>query len=94
MAMWLKVTGRNASFVYLSIQDLHEKTGIPREVLTGLAYVDEFGYDASVPGAIEDGQLGGHCEDIRGVYQGVRSKLSAGTTKLTLVVDLREEETA
>ncbi|KAJ5593956.1 uncharacterized protein N7459_000164 [Penicillium hispanicum] len=57
MNMWSKVTGKKVSFVQMDMQQLHEVSGIPLEVLGGPAYLDEFGYCAGVPGVIEPAQL-------------------------------------
>ncbi|KAJ5719891.1 hypothetical protein N7493_006769 [Penicillium malachiteum] len=57
ISIWSKVTGREAVFVQMDMQDMHEKFGVPIEVLGGPAYLDEFDYCAGVPNVIEPSQL-------------------------------------
>ncbi|KAJ6015364.1 hypothetical protein N7540_009955 [Penicillium herquei] len=54
---WSKVTGRQAVFVQMGMQDMHEKFSVPIEVLGAPAYLDEFGYCAGLSNVIEPSQL-------------------------------------
>ncbi|KAJ5622441.1 hypothetical protein N7528_005673 [Penicillium herquei] len=57
ISTWSKVTQREAVFVQMDMQDMHEKFGVPIEVLGGPAYLNEFDYCAGVPNVIEPCQL-------------------------------------
>lgn len=54
---WSKVTGKQAVFVQMTMQEMHEQFGVPIEVLGGPAFIDEFDYCAGVEGVIEPAQL-------------------------------------
>jgi hypothetical protein len=54
---WSKVTGKQAAFVQMGLQELHAMSGVPLEVLYGPAFIDEFGYCGGVDGVIEPAQL-------------------------------------
>ncbi|KAJ5731467.1 uncharacterized protein N7483_005975 [Penicillium malachiteum] len=54
---WSKVTGRQAVFVQMGMQDMLEKFGVPIEVLGAPAYLDDFSYCAGVSNVIEPSQL-------------------------------------
>ncbi|KAJ5630844.1 uncharacterized protein N7484_010944 [Penicillium longicatenatum] len=55
--IWSKVTGKQAMFMQMDMQDMHEKFGVPIEVLGGPAFLDEFDYCAGIEGVIEPAQL-------------------------------------
>jgi hypothetical protein len=52
-----RVAGVDAAIVELTIEDMNKKFGIPLEVLSAPAYVDEFGYAGGVDGIIEPSGL-------------------------------------
>jgi hypothetical protein len=54
---WSRVTGKKATAVGVSIEKMHEISGLPYEVLDGPAFIGEFGYMAGIPGFIEPHQL-------------------------------------
>ncbi|KAM0232314.1 hypothetical protein ACHAP5_010773 [Fusarium lateritium] len=54
---WSKVTGKQALFQPMTSEEMHEKTGLPYEVLDGPAYLDEYGYTEGVQGVITPDQL-------------------------------------
>ncbi|KAF4973674.1 hypothetical protein FZEAL_9266 [Fusarium zealandicum] len=54
---WREVTGKEAEFVQLSMEGMHELTGLPYEVLEGPAFIAEYGYVAGVEGIIFPEQL-------------------------------------
>jgi hypothetical protein len=62
MDVWTRVTGKTAKMFQMSIQDIHEKFGIPLEVLGGPAFVDEFGYCAGLQDIVEPAQLKSHVQ--------------------------------
>ncbi|KAJ5604540.1 hypothetical protein N7510_009694 [Penicillium lagena] len=55
--VWEKVTGKKAAFVQMGLQELHEMSGVPLEILYAPAFLDEFGYCGGVDGVIEPAQL-------------------------------------
>ncbi|PQE06075.1 hscarg dehydrogenase protein [Rutstroemia sp. NJR-2017a BBW] len=57
VAEWSKASGKEAMFVPISIQTMHEKFGLPYELLDAPAYVAEFGYVGGIDGIIEPSQL-------------------------------------
>ncbi|OQE44384.1 hypothetical protein PENCOP_c002G07309 [Penicillium coprophilum] len=57
MEIWTRVLGKQVEFVQTTVKELNEKSGIPVEILTGPAFVDEFGYSAGVENIIEPAQL-------------------------------------
>ncbi|KAK7753657.1 hypothetical protein SLS62_004279 [Diatrype stigma] len=52
LAAWSRVTGREARFVQVTLEEMQKLTGLPKEVLIGPAYVDEFGYTAGVDNVV------------------------------------------
>ncbi|KAM0438220.1 hypothetical protein ACHAQK_006955 [Fusarium lateritium] len=54
---WSKVTGKKARFQPMGEEKMHQKTGLPYEVLDGPAYLDEYGYTEGVEGVITPDQL-------------------------------------
>ncbi len=54
---WSKVTGKPATLIQLSLEQINKLTGVPFEVLWGPAFIEEFGYMAGVDGFIEPSQL-------------------------------------
>ncbi|KAM0198435.1 hypothetical protein ACHAPI_003958 [Fusarium lateritium] len=54
---WTKVTGKKALFQPMGEEEMHQKTGLPYEVLDGPAYLDEYGYTEGVEGVITPDQL-------------------------------------
>lgn len=57
MAVWTRALGKPAHVIEMSVQEMHEKTGIPVEVLSGPAFIDEFGYCAGLENVVEPAQL-------------------------------------
>jgi hypothetical protein len=57
VTLWSLITGKDGKFVSMSIGEMHEKLGLPLEVLEGPGMIDEFGYAGSVKGVIEPGGL-------------------------------------
>ena len=57
MNLWSKVTGKEAKFVQLSVQEMHVKTGLPLEFLDAPAFMEEFAYCAGLQNVIEPAQL-------------------------------------
>ncbi|KIL86105.1 hypothetical protein FAVG1_10500 [Fusarium avenaceum] len=55
--VWSKVTGKEARFQSMTEEEMHQKTGLPYEVLDGPAYLDEYGYTEGVEGVITPEQL-------------------------------------
>jgi len=55
--IWSKITGQPARFEGVTVKQMHERTGVPHEVLWAPAYVEEFGYMAGINGWIEPHQL-------------------------------------
>jgi hypothetical protein len=55
--IWSKVTGKEARFQQMTEEEMHEKTGLPYEVLDGAAYLDEYGYTEGVEGVVTPEQL-------------------------------------
>ncbi|XXG93889.1 hypothetical protein Hte_000138 [Hypoxylon texense] len=53
---WSKATGKEASYVVVTTKFLHEKMGLPYELLDALDAVNEFGYNTGL-GLIEPHQL-------------------------------------
>ncbi|GAP82783.1 hypothetical protein SAMD00023353_0103170 [Rosellinia necatrix] len=54
---WSRVTGKPAKLVSLSLQQMHELSGMPYEVLWAPAFIEEFGYMAGLGEFIEPTQL-------------------------------------
>jgi NAD(P)-dependent dehydrogenase (short-subunit alcohol dehydrogenase family) len=57
VAEWSKASGKEAVFVPISTQTMHEKFGLPYELLDAPAYIAEFGYVGGIDGIIEPSQL-------------------------------------
>ncbi|MCJ1332598.1 hypothetical protein MMC10_009291 [Thelotrema lepadinum] len=57
VAEWSKASGKEAIFVPISIETMHEKFGLPYELLDAPAYLSEFGYTAGIDGILEPHQL-------------------------------------
>ncbi|KAJ4253367.1 hypothetical protein NW762_010522 [Fusarium torreyae] len=55
--LWSKITGQKARFEQMTEDEMHEKTGMPFEVLDGPAYMAEHGYTEGVEGVITPEQL-------------------------------------
>ncbi|KAL2438855.1 hypothetical protein ABEF95_014501 [Exophiala dermatitidis] len=55
--IWTRVTGKTMVFAQSTVEQLHEMTGLPMEILLGGAYLGEFDYCAGVDGVIEPHQL-------------------------------------
>ncbi|KAI0400642.1 NAD(P)-binding protein [Xylaria palmicola] len=54
---WSRVTGKPAKLVSVTLEQMHNLTGMPYEVLWAPAYIEEFGYMAGISGFIETSQL-------------------------------------
>ncbi|CAG8101589.1 unnamed protein product [Penicillium olsonii] len=57
MNIWSRAVGKPIKVIEMTIKEMHEKTAIPVEVLSGPAFVDEFGYCAGLENVIEPAQL-------------------------------------
>ncbi|KAM0344745.1 hypothetical protein ACHAPU_007117 [Fusarium lateritium] len=55
--IWSRVTGQEARFQQMTEEEMHQKTGLPYEVLDGPAYLDEHGYTEGIEGVITPEQL-------------------------------------
>ncbi|KAF4993234.1 hypothetical protein FGRMN_6598 [Fusarium graminum] len=55
--IWSKVTGKEARFQQMTEEEMHQKTGLPYEVLDGPAYMNEYGYTEGIEGVITPDQL-------------------------------------
>ena len=55
--LWSRVSGKEASFVEVSIDTMHRQLGIPMEILDALGFLTEFGYTAGIDNIIEPSQL-------------------------------------
>lgn len=55
--LWSKASGQEAEYVEVSTKIMHEKFGIPKEVLAAPDAINEFGYMGGVDTFIEPGQL-------------------------------------
>ncbi|WZH48595.1 Nitrogen metabolic regulatory protein [Fusarium acuminatum] len=62
--VWSKVTGKEARFQSMTEEEMHQKTGLPYEVLDGPAYLDEYGYTEGVEGVITPKQLKNPVETV------------------------------
>ncbi|KAJ5637552.1 hypothetical protein N7490_007431 [Penicillium lividum] len=69
---WSKVAGKQALFVQMDMQDMHEKFGVPIEVLGGPAFLNEFDYCAGISGVIEPSQLKSRV-DVKSFEESLRS---------------------
>ena len=56
-SLWEKVTGKTAAFQHVSLEEMQEYSGLPREILDGPACIDEFGYMPGIDKYIEPHQL-------------------------------------
>jgi uncharacterized protein YbjT (DUF2867 family) len=57
MAVWTRALGKQVHLIQMTVQEMHEKTGIPLEVLGGPAFIDEYGYCAGLENVVEPAQL-------------------------------------
>lgn len=57
MDVWSRNLGKPTKVIEMSVEEMHEKTAIPVEVLSGPAFVDEFGYCAGLENVVEPAQL-------------------------------------
>ncbi|KAJ5361074.1 hypothetical protein N7541_001918 [Penicillium brevicompactum] len=57
MAVWSRALGKPVHVIEMSVQEMHEKTAIPVEVLCGPAFIEEFGYCAGLDNVVEPAQL-------------------------------------
>lgn len=57
MAVWSRTLGKPVHVIEMSVQEMHEKTAIPVEVLSGPAFIEEFGYCAGLENVVEPAQL-------------------------------------
>ncbi|KAM0351419.1 hypothetical protein ACHAO7_008016 [Fusarium culmorum] len=55
--IWRKVTGKKATIRTMTEEEMHQKSGLPYEVLDGPAYLDEYGYTEGIEGVITPEQL-------------------------------------
>lgn len=55
--LWSKVTGKEAVLSEVSVEFMHEQSGVPLEVLGGPAFIEEFGYMAGLSGVVEPKDL-------------------------------------
>ncbi|KAJ5130894.1 uncharacterized protein N7515_006933 [Penicillium bovifimosum] len=62
MGVWSRALGKEVNVIEMTLQEMHEKTGIPLEVLGGPAFIDEFGYCAGLRNVIEPAQLKAHVQ--------------------------------
>ncbi|KAF7713653.1 Uncharacterized protein PECH_001126 [Penicillium ucsense] len=54
---WSAVSGEEVKLISMTMEDMARATGIPEEVLGGLAFIGEFGYCAGLENVIEPAQL-------------------------------------
>ncbi|RGP77776.1 hypothetical protein FLONG3_4070 [Fusarium longipes] len=55
--LWSKTTGKKAVLKAMTDEEMHQKTGLPYEILDGPAYLDEYGYTEGVEGVITPSEL-------------------------------------
>ncbi|KAF5859100.1 hypothetical protein ETB97_003286 [Aspergillus alliaceus] len=55
--VWSRATGHKADLVEMDLEEMHEKLGIPWEVLDAFGYIAEYGYAAGIEGVISPSQL-------------------------------------
>ncbi|KAE8450585.1 hypothetical protein EG329_005929 [Mollisiaceae sp. DMI_Dod_QoI] len=55
--VWSKASGKEADYVEVSVEFMHEKLGVPKEVLEAPGFISDFGYMGGVHGFIEPSQL-------------------------------------
>ncbi|KAI3318430.1 NAD(P)-binding protein [Xylariaceae sp. AK1471] len=55
--VWSRVTGKPAKLVSLTVEQMHERTGLPYEVLWAAPYIEEYGYMGGISNFIEAPQL-------------------------------------
>ncbi|KAI1747496.1 NAD(P)-binding protein [Xylaria castorea] len=54
---WSRVTGKPAKLISVTLEQMHQLTGLPHEVLWAPSYLEEFGYMAGISNHIEPHQL-------------------------------------
>jgi hypothetical protein len=54
---WSRVTGKPAKFVSVTLEQMHEFSGLPYEVLWAPPYIEEYGYMGGINDFIESPQL-------------------------------------
>lgn len=52
MDVWSEVTGKEAGFAQLTLEEMHESSGLPYEVLHGPAFLGEYDFMAGVGGRV------------------------------------------
>ncbi|KAJ5748339.1 uncharacterized protein N7511_010035 [Penicillium nucicola] len=57
MAVWSRALEKSVNLIQMTVQEMHEKTGLPLEVLGGPAFIDEYGYCAGLENVVEPAQL-------------------------------------
>lgn len=60
ISTWSRVTGKQAKFVQMSIQEMQKTTGMPLEVLETPAFLGEFEFSAGIPDLIGPSELKSH----------------------------------
>ncbi|KAI0393151.1 NAD(P)-binding protein [Xylariaceae sp. FL0594] len=55
--IWSRATGKPARCESVTLEQMHERTGIPYEILWAPAHIEEFGYMAGIDNFIEPHQL-------------------------------------
>jgi len=56
-SLWSRVTGKEAKYVQVSREFMHEKLGVPEEILDGPEFIEKYGYASCVEGIIEPREL-------------------------------------
>ena len=54
---WSEASGKEAIFVPTTTKEIHERAGVPWELLEGPDYATEFGYTSGIDGIVEPHQL-------------------------------------
>lgn len=54
---WSAALGKNVKLISMTVEEMHEKMGIPVEILHGPAFISEYGYCAGLENVIEPSQL-------------------------------------
>ncbi|KAH7136734.1 hypothetical protein B0J13DRAFT_677577 [Dactylonectria estremocensis] len=57
ISIWSKISGEEADFVQMSIQQMNELFGVPLGYLEAAAFVADYGYTAGIEGVITPAQL-------------------------------------
>ncbi|KAF4626089.1 hypothetical protein G7Y89_g12072 [Cudoniella acicularis] len=57
VALWSKASGKEADYVEVSVEIMHQQFGIPKELLDAPGFISDFGYMGGVDGFIEPFQL-------------------------------------